>query len=78
MENSLTVIFDEIWPKAMYYSPWSLAQFLSKFKKSNFDLNQFKVSTQHKKMYAHEIMLHELHWSLVSACTYVPPQNSTE
>ena len=34
MENSLLVTFDEIWPMTLYYSPWSLAQFLSKFKNS--------------------------------------------
>ena len=33
MEISLLVIFDEIWPKTLYYSTWSLAQFLSNFKK---------------------------------------------
>ena len=34
MENSLLVIFDEIWPTTMYYSTGSLAQFLSNFKNS--------------------------------------------
>ena len=34
MENSLLVIFDEIWPETMYYSTGTLAQFLSKFKNS--------------------------------------------
>ena len=33
MENSLLVIFDEIWPKTMYYSIGTLARFLSNFKK---------------------------------------------
>ena len=32
MVVSLLVIFDEIWPKAMYYSTGSLAQFFSNFK----------------------------------------------
>ena len=32
MENSLLVIFDEIWLKTMYYSTGSLARFLSSFK----------------------------------------------
>ena len=32
MENSLLFIFDEIWPKTMYYSTWSLAQFLATLK----------------------------------------------
>ena len=34
MENSLLVIFGEIWPKTLYYSTWSLARFLSNFKNS--------------------------------------------
>ena len=33
MKNSLLVIFDEIWPKSLYYSTWSLTRFLSNFKK---------------------------------------------
>ena len=33
MKNSLIVIFDEIWPKSLYYSTWSLARFWSNFKK---------------------------------------------
>ena len=32
MENSHLVIFDEIWPKTLYYSTGSLARFLSNFK----------------------------------------------
>ena len=32
MENSLLVIFGEIWPETMYYSTWSQARFLSNFK----------------------------------------------
>ena len=46
MENSLLVIFDEIWPKALYYSTGSLADFgatLKIYKKSNFDRNQLKL-----------------------------------
>ena len=35
MENSLLVIFGEIWPKTMYYSTGSLARFWSNFK--NYD-----------------------------------------
>ena len=57
MENFLLFIFCEIWPKTMYYSTWSLAQFLSKlkiYKKFNFDWNPLKVSIQHKKMYMHQ------------------------
>ena len=55
MENSLLVIFDEIWPMTLYYSTGSLARFWSNFKKfvkkTNFDQNQLKLSTQHKYMY---------------------------
>ena len=59
MENSLLVIFDEIWPKSLYYSV--LQGLLSNFratlkirKKSNFDRNQLKLSTQHKNMYVYQ------------------------
>ena len=34
MENSLLVIFDEIWSKSLYYSTGSLARFWSNFKNS--------------------------------------------
>ena len=34
MENSLLDIFDENWPKALYYITGTLAQFLSNFKNS--------------------------------------------
>ena len=57
MENSLLVIFDEIWPEALYYSTGSLARFLSNLKirkKSKFDRNQLKLSTQHKYMYMYQ------------------------
>ena len=57
MENSLLVKFDEIWPKSLYYSTGTLARFLSTlkiYKKSNFDQNQLKLSTQHKNMYMHQ------------------------
>ena len=33
MENSLLVIFHEIWPETMYYSTGTLTQFLSNLKK---------------------------------------------
>ena len=33
MENSLLVIFDEIWPMTLYYSTGSLVHFWSNFKK---------------------------------------------
>ena len=32
MENSLLAIFDEIWPKTLYYSTGSLTRFWSNFK----------------------------------------------
>ena len=57
MEKSLLVIFDEIWPMTLYYSTGTLAQFLSNFKirkKSKFDRNQLKLSTQHKYMYMYQ------------------------
>ena len=57
MENSLLAIFDENWPKSLYYSTGTLAQFWSNFKirkKSNFDRNQLKLSTQHKYMYMYQ------------------------
>ena len=53
MDNSLLAIFNKIWSKSLYYSTWSLARFLSKFKKninhknSIFDQNRFKHSTQY-------------------------------
>ena len=34
MENSLLVIFDEIWPKTLYYSTGCFVEFWSKFKNS--------------------------------------------
>ena len=34
MENSLVVIFDEIWPETMYYSTGTLTQFCRNFKNS--------------------------------------------
>ena len=59
MENSLLFIFGEIWPKSLYYSTGTLAQFLATLKihkKSNFDRNQLKLSTQHKYMYMYQKM----------------------
>ena len=50
MENSLLAIYDEIWPKSLYYSTGTLGQFLSNYeihKKSNFNQNKFKLSTQY-------------------------------
>ena len=57
MENSLLVIFDEIWPKTMYYSTGTLARFLSNLKirkKFKFDRNHLKLSTLHKYMYMYQ------------------------
>ena len=45
MENSLLVIFDEIWPKTLYYSTGTLARFWSNFK--NSDWNQLETATQY-------------------------------
>ena len=57
MENSLLFIFHKIWPKILYYSTWTLVQFISNSKKIrkkfNFDWNQLKVCTQHKSMYVY-------------------------
>ena len=39
MENSLLVIFDEIWPKTLYYSTGCLARFWNNFKNSKKNSN---------------------------------------
>ena len=58
MENSLLAIFNEIWPKTLYYIVQGLlpdfGANLKIHKKSNFDRNQLKLSTQHKKMYMYQ------------------------
>ena len=58
MEKSLLVIFDEIWPKTMYYIVQGLwldfGATLKIHKKSNFDQNQLKLSTKHKNMYMYQ------------------------
>ena len=58
MENSLLAIFDEIWPKTMYYIVQGLwpdfGATLKIRKKSNFDRNQLKLSTQHNNMYVYQ------------------------
>ena len=58
MENSLLFIFGEIWSKSLYYIVQGL---LSDFgatlkihKKSKFDQNQLKLSTQPRYMYMHQ------------------------
>ena len=60
MEISLLAIFDEIWPKTLYYIVQGLwpncRATLKIYKKSNFDRNQLKLSTQHKYMYMHQKM----------------------
>ena len=58
MENSLLVIFDKIWPKTIIVQGL-LSHFgatLKIRKKSNFDRNQLKTSTQHKNMYMYQKM----------------------
>ena len=56
MENSLLVNFAKIWPKTMYYKGlWpDFGATLKIHKKSNFDQNQLKLSTQHKYMYMYQ------------------------
>ena len=57
MVNSLLAIFDEIWPMTLYYSTGCLARFLASLKihkKSNFDRNQPKLSTQCENMYMYQ------------------------
>ena len=48
MKNSLLVIFDEIWPKSLYYIVQGLwpefGATLKFFFKSNFEWNQLKLS----------------------------------
>ena len=60
MENSLVFIFDEIWPTTLYYIVQGLLpDFVANLKirkKSNFDQNQLKLSTQHKYMYMYQKM----------------------
>ena len=62
MEISLLVIFDEIWPETLYYIVqgfWpDFGATLKICKKSNFDWNQLKLSTQHNVCYV-ECMLPE-------------------
>ena len=53
MENSLLVIFGEIWPKSLYYSTGTLARFL-KIHKKNLDWNQGNpVSRTHTHTHTH-------------------------
>ena len=57
MENSLNFNFHEIWPRpcTIVQGLWSdFGATLKICKKSNFDRNQLKLSTQHKYMYIHQ------------------------
>ena len=58
MENSLLPIFAKIWPKSLYYIVQGLlpdfGATLKICKKSNFDPNQLKLSTQHKSIYMYQ------------------------
>ena len=58
MENSLLFVFGEIWPKSLYYIVQGLLPnfgvTLKIRKKSNFDRNELKLETQHKKMYMYQ------------------------
>ena len=59
MENSLLFIFGEIWLVTLYYSTGTLPDFgvtLKICKKSSFDRNGLKLSTQHKYMYMYQEM----------------------
>ena len=57
MEISLLAIFAKMWPKTLYYSTELWPDFgatLKICKKSNFDRNELKLSTQHKNMYMYQ------------------------
>ena len=57
MENSLLAIFDEIWPRPCTIVQGHLPDFgatLKIPKKSNFDENQLKLSTQYKYIYMYQ------------------------
>ena len=59
MKNSLLAIFDEVWPKpcAIVQGLWpDFGATLKIHKKSNFDQNQLKLSTQLKYMYMYQKM----------------------
>ena len=64
MKNSLLAIFDKI-PCTIAHGFWSnFGATLKIRKKSNFDRNQFKVSTQHKNMYMYQKKLYK--WRILS------------
>ena len=58
MKISLLVILGEIWSRTMYYIVQGLwpdfGATLKIYKKSNFDWNEFKFSTQHENMYMYQ------------------------
>ena len=58
MQNSLLVIFGEIWPMTLYYLVQGLSldfgATLKICKKSKFDRNQLKLAKQHKNMYMYQ------------------------
>ena len=60
MEKFLNFILGEIWPTTLYYIVQGLlpdfGATLKIRKKSNFDRNQLKLSTQHKYMYMYQKM----------------------
>ena len=59
MENSLPVIFDEIWLETRYYSTGYFVKFGATLKiceRSKFDRNKLKLSTQRKNMYMYQKM----------------------
>ena len=59
MANSLLAVFDEIWPEpcTIVQGLWlNFGATLKIHKKSNFDWNQLKLSTQHKYMYVYQKM----------------------
>ena len=64
MENYLLVNFDENWPKTLYSSTGTFLGTLKIHKKSNFDRNQLKNSTQHKDM--HMYLKKLLKWRILS------------
>ena len=55
IENSFLAIFDKIWPMTIVQGLWpDFRATLKIYKKSDFDRNQLKLSTQHKNMYMYQ------------------------
>ena len=67
MENSLLAIFDEIRPMTLYYILPDFGATLNILKKFNFDLNQLKLSTQHKYMYMYQKKIIKMENSLLAS-----------